>query len=44
MKKYDGIAISDKQLHRLQELVNDSNINSVLVFPVLENQNQQLPA
>uniref|UniRef100_UPI00341B0B8C family 10 glycosylhydrolase n=1 Tax=Okeania sp. SIO2F4 TaxID=2607790 RepID=UPI00341B0B8C len=36
VKKYDGIAISDKQLHRLQELVNDSNINSVLVFPVLE--------
>ena len=36
VRKYDGIAISDKQLHRLQELVNDSNINSVLVFPVLE--------
>ncbi len=36
VRKYDGIAISDKQLHRLEELVNNSNINSVLVFPVLE--------
>ncbi|WP_371357349.1 family 10 glycosylhydrolase [Hydrocoleum sp. CS-953] len=36
VEKYDGIAISDKQLHRLEELVNNSNINSVLVFPVLE--------
>ncbi|MGK7922902.1 MAG: family 10 glycosylhydrolase [Trichodesmium sp.] len=36
VEKYDGIAISDKQLHRLEELVNNSKINSVLVFPVLE--------
>lgn len=36
VEKYDGIAISDQQLHRLQELVNNSKINSVLVFPVME--------
>ena len=36
VKKYDGIAISDGQLHRLEELVNNSNINSVLVFPTIE--------
>jgi len=33
-KKYDGVGITDKQLHRLQELVNNSDINSVLVFPL----------
>lgn len=33
-KKYDGIAITDKQLHRLQELANNKNIDSVLVFPL----------
>ncbi|MGD1805954.1 family 10 glycosylhydrolase [Dapis sp. BLCC M126] len=33
-KKYDGVGITDQQLHRLQELVNNSNINSVLVFPL----------
>ena len=33
-KKYDGIAITDQQLHRLPELVNNSDINSVLVFPL----------
>ncbi|MGK7883364.1 MAG: family 10 glycosylhydrolase [Crocosphaera sp.] len=33
-KKYDGIAITDQQLHRLQELANNKNIDSVLVFPL----------
>ncbi|HEY9634547.1 MAG TPA: family 10 glycosylhydrolase [Coleofasciculaceae cyanobacterium] len=30
---YAGIAISDKQLSRLKELINNSKIKSVLVFP-----------
>ncbi|MDJ0845515.1 family 10 glycosylhydrolase [Crocosphaera sp.] len=33
-KKYDGIAITDQQLHRLEELANNKNIDSVLVFPL----------
>ena len=33
-KQYDGIGITDKQLHRLDELVDNSNIKSVLVFPL----------
>ncbi|MGB3507681.1 MAG: family 10 glycosylhydrolase [Microcoleaceae cyanobacterium] len=33
-KQYDGIGITDQQLHRLDELVNNSNINSVLIFPL----------
>lgn len=33
-KKYDGIAITDQQLHRLQELADNENIDSVLVFPL----------
>ncbi|MDJ0659678.1 MAG: family 10 glycosylhydrolase [Crocosphaera sp.] len=32
--KYDGIAITDQQLHRLEELANNKNIDSVLVFPL----------
>ncbi len=32
--KYDGIAITDQQLHRLQELAKNKNIDSVLVFPL----------
>ncbi len=32
--KYDGIAITDQQLHRLQELANNKNIDSILVFPL----------
>lgn len=30
---YEGVAISDKQLNRLKELVNNTKIKSVLVFP-----------
>ncbi|MEL4894793.1 family 10 glycosylhydrolase [Crocosphaera sp. Alani8] len=33
-KKYDGIGITDQQLHRLQELANNKDIDSVLVFPL----------
>jgi uncharacterized lipoprotein YddW (UPF0748 family) len=32
-QKYAGVAISDQQLHRLKELVNNPKIKSVLVFP-----------
>jgi len=32
-EKYEGVAISDKQLYRLKELVNNTKIKSVLVFP-----------
>ncbi|EAZ91319.1 family 10 glycosylhydrolase [Crocosphaera chwakensis] len=32
--KYDGIAITDQQLHRLKELANNKNIDSILVFPL----------
>jgi hypothetical protein len=30
---YAGVAISDQQLYRLKELVNNTKIKSVLVFP-----------
>ncbi|MFB8790233.1 MAG: family 10 glycosylhydrolase [Potamolinea sp.] len=30
---YEGVAISDKQLNRLKELINNTKIKSVLVFP-----------
>jgi len=30
---YAGVAISDKQLHRLKDLVKDTRIKSILVFP-----------
>ncbi|MDJ0615417.1 MAG: family 10 glycosylhydrolase [Calothrix sp. MO_192.B10] len=33
-KKYNGIAITDKQFHRFKELVNDQGIKSILVFPL----------
>ncbi|MGB3641648.1 MAG: glycoside hydrolase family 10 protein, partial [Rivularia sp. (in: cyanobacteria)] len=33
-KKVDGIAISDKQFHRVEELVNNKEIKSLLVFPI----------
>jgi uncharacterized lipoprotein YddW (UPF0748 family) len=36
-EKYAGVAISDKQLYRLKELVNNTNIKSVLVFPTSGN-------
>ncbi|MEP0859626.1 family 10 glycosylhydrolase [Trichocoleus sp. DQ-U1] len=32
-EKYEGVAISDKQLYRLKELVNNPKIKSILVFP-----------
>jgi uncharacterized lipoprotein YddW (UPF0748 family) len=32
-KNYAGVAISDQQLYRLKELVNNTKIKSVLVFP-----------
>ena len=33
-KKVDGISISDKQFHRLEELVKNKEIKSILVFPI----------
>jgi uncharacterized lipoprotein YddW (UPF0748 family) len=33
-EKYAGAAISDRQLYRLKELVNNTKIKSVLVFPL----------
>ncbi|MGB3755860.1 MAG: family 10 glycosylhydrolase [Rivularia sp. (in: cyanobacteria)] len=33
-KKVDGIAISDKQFHRVEELVKNKDIKSILVFPI----------
>ncbi|MEM8779433.1 MAG: family 10 glycosylhydrolase [Cyanobacteria bacterium P01_G01_bin.49] len=33
-EKYDGINITDKQLHHLKELSNNPKIDSVLVFPL----------
>ncbi|MBD2183874.1 family 10 glycosylhydrolase [Aerosakkonema funiforme] len=32
-EKYEGVAISDNQLYRLKELINNTKIKSVLVFP-----------
>ena len=32
-KQYAGVAISDQQLYRLKELVNNTKIKSVLLFP-----------
>ncbi|MFB2917959.1 MULTISPECIES: family 10 glycosylhydrolase [Aerosakkonema] len=32
-EKYEGVAISDNQLSRLKELINNTKIKSVLVFP-----------
>ncbi|MCA1991100.1 MAG: glycoside hydrolase family 10 protein, partial [Coleofasciculus sp. S288] len=32
-QNYAGVAISDKQLNRLQELIDNPKIKSVLVFP-----------
>ncbi|MBD2744815.1 family 10 glycosylhydrolase [Coleofasciculus sp. FACHB-1120] len=32
-EKYEGVAISDTQLYRLKELVNNPKIKSILVFP-----------
>ncbi len=33
-KNYAGIAITDKQLHRLKELVDNKAIKSILIFPL----------
>ena len=33
-KNYAGIAITDRQLHRLKELVDNHAIKSILVFPL----------
>lgn len=33
-EKYAGVAITDRQLYRIKELVNNSKIKSVLVFPL----------
>jgi uncharacterized lipoprotein YddW (UPF0748 family) len=33
-KNYDGIAITDQQLHRLKELIDNPAIKSVLIFPL----------
>ncbi|OKH35703.1 hypothetical protein NIES2119_19595 [[Phormidium ambiguum] IAM M-71] len=32
-EKYEGVAISDEQLYRLKELMNNPKIKSILVFP-----------
>ena len=34
VKKYDGIAITDNQFHRLPELLEDSKVQSIFVFPL----------
>jgi hypothetical protein len=34
VKQYDGIAISEKQFHRLKGLLNDSSVKSILIFPL----------
>lgn len=36
-EKYAGVAISDKQLYRLKELVNNPKIKSILLFPTTGN-------
>jgi uncharacterized lipoprotein YddW (UPF0748 family) len=33
-QQYDGIAISEKQFHRLKQVVNNPNVKSVLIFPL----------
>mgnify|MGYP001794174114 CR=1 FL=1 len=34
VENHEGIAISDNQLHRLNEIINNPNIQSVLIFPM----------
>ncbi len=34
VKKYDGIAITDQQFHRLAELIDNDAVDSILVFPL----------
>jgi len=33
-QKYNGIAITNKQFHRIEELVNNQEIKNILVFPL----------
>lgn len=33
IERYEGVAISDNQLHRLEHIINNPNIKSVLIFP-----------
>ncbi|MEH2008415.1 MAG: glycoside hydrolase family 10 protein, partial [Nostoc sp.] len=33
-KNYAGIAVTDQQLHRLKELIDNDTIKSVLIFPL----------
>ena len=34
VKKYDGIAITDRQFHRLAELIDNDAVDSILIFPL----------
>lgn len=34
VKKYDGVAITDKQFHRLPKLIENQSVDSILVFPL----------
>lgn len=34
VKKYDGVAITDNQFHRLPQLLTDEAVESILVFPL----------
>ena len=40
IKKYDGIAITDEQFHRLPEIIENKQIESVLVFALSGNPEQ----
>jgi len=40
IKKYDGIAITDKQFHRLPEIIKNKQIKSVLIFALSGNPEQ----
>ncbi|MGF1676751.1 MAG: family 10 glycosylhydrolase [Rivularia sp. (in: cyanobacteria)] len=33
-QKYNGIAITDRQFHRIKELINNQGIQNILVFPL----------
>ncbi len=34
VRKYDGIAITDQQFHRLPELIDNEAVDSILIFPL----------
>jgi uncharacterized lipoprotein YddW (UPF0748 family) len=40
LEKYQGVAISEAQLHRLPNLVKNSRINAILIFPMNGNPEQ----